>query len=115
LAPLSRDVRAVAIPRLDPEGHGIHLAWSGPDLLPLSLEGYEVRRRTFERTKTRRVCVDLAGAQLAALEHVGFQLDALGTILCRAGVWPRATAAVPCGVPKLGARARKSPICRQGR
>ena len=56
---LSRDVRSVAIPRLDPDGHGIHLAWSGPDLLPLSLDGYEVRRRTFERSKTRRVCVEL--------------------------------------------------------
>jgi hypothetical protein len=88
-APIVRDVRAVAIPRLDPEGHGIHLVWSGPDLVPLALNGYEVRRRTFERTKTRRVCVELAGPPLSTLERVGYMPNDLGSILCRPGMWPQ--------------------------
>src|SRR5207248_5028579 len=45
---VAADIRAVAIPRLDPEGRGVHVAWSGPDLLPLAIYGYEVRRRRFE-------------------------------------------------------------------
>jgi hypothetical protein len=88
-APVVSDVRAVAIPRLDPEGHGVHLAWSGPDFVPLALGGYEVRRRPFERGKTRRVCVDFEHPQLETLERVGCLPDELGTILCHRGSWPR--------------------------
>jgi hypothetical protein len=104
-APIVRDVRAVAIPRLDPDGRGVHLAWSGPDLVPLALGGYEVRRRTFERTKLQRVCVDLDAAQLSAIEQVGFRPDALGTLLCRTGVWPRAEVGVGPLVPMTPAGA----------
>ena len=92
------DVRALAIPRVDQDARGIHLAWSGPDLVPLALGGYEIRRRTFERTKIARACVELDAAQLAALEHVGLRADVLGTILCRAGAWPQGTINVPAPV-----------------
>lgn len=85
---MSNDLRAVAIPRLDPEGRGIHLAWSGPDPLPLAVGGYEIRRRIFQRDKTSRICVTLGAPQLDELERIGYLSDALGAILCRPGSWP---------------------------
>jgi hypothetical protein len=66
----------------------MHLAWSGPDLLPLAVGGYEVRRRVFERDKTSRICVALDAPQLDELERTGYLSDALGAILCRPGRWP---------------------------
>jgi hypothetical protein len=85
---VSDDLRAVAISRLDPEGHGIHLAWSGPDLLPLAIGGYEVRRRVFQRGKTSRTCVVFDAQQLGELARIGYLPDTLGTILCSPGRWP---------------------------
>jgi hypothetical protein len=85
---VSDDLRAVAISRLDPEGHGIHLAWSGLDLLPLAIGGYEVRRRVFQRGKTSRTCVVFDAQQLGELARIGYLPDTLGTILCRPGRWP---------------------------
>ena len=98
---MSADVRAVAIPRLDPQGHGIHVAWSGPDLLPLAIGGYQVRRRAFSRDKTSRTCVTLDAQQLDALERIGYQADALGTILCRSGTWPGRTSVIAPRPPVL--------------
>lgn len=93
---MSGDVRVVAVPRLDPEGLGIHVAWSGPDLLPLATGGYVVQRRVFQREKASRTCVAFDAQQLDALERIGYQADDLGTILCRAGSWPvRAPVAAP--------------------
>jgi hypothetical protein len=66
----------------------MHLAWSGPDLLPLAVGGYEVRRRVFERDKTSRTCVTFDARQLDELERIGYLPDALGAILCRPGRWP---------------------------
>ena len=98
---MSADVRAAAIPRLDPQGHGIHVAWSGPDLLPLAIGGYEVRRRIFSRDKTSRTCVTFDAQQLDALERIGYQADDLGTILCRTGTWPAGTSVTAPRPPVL--------------
>ena len=37
-------MQAFAIPRLDPGAEGIHLVWSWPDDLPISVHGYDVQR-----------------------------------------------------------------------
>ncbi len=87
--PADRAIRAVAISRVDAEGRGIHLAWSGPELLVLSIDGYEVRRRRVTPSERPRRCATLDRGLLDDLERIGFLPDELGTILCRRGVWPR--------------------------
>jgi hypothetical protein len=82
-------IRGVAIPRLDAAGHGVHLAWSGPDLVPLALDGYEVRRRKARPGERRRVCVELDRERLELIAERGFLPDELGTIRCRPARWPQ--------------------------
>ena len=64
-------IRAVAIPRLDPCAVGIHLAWSGPELTPLAIGGYEVRRRDHLELKTTTVCATFDTARLAQVAETG--------------------------------------------
>jgi hypothetical protein len=96
---VSDDVRAIAIPRLDPPGHGVHVVWSGLDLLPLAVDGYEVRRRVFKRGKTSQTCAVFDAQQLSELERFGYLPDTLGTILCRPGTWPVRHLGIPSPVP----------------
>src|SRR5207247_10773998 len=79
--------------------HGIHLAWSGPELLPLSLDGYEVRRRKARGRDRKRKCTELERDALAELVRVGAQPDQLGTIRARLGSWPKPFLANGAGAP----------------
>lgn len=83
-----RVVRAVAVPRLDPDGLGVHLAWSGPELTPLASAGYEVRRRLHRDDETQRVCAVFDAVRLSLLGQVGMVPDELGTMLVRGMVQP---------------------------
>ena len=74
-------IRAVAIPRLDPGAVGIHLAWSGPELTPLAIGGYEVRRRDHLDLKTTTVCATFDTARLAQVAETGVLPDELGLML----------------------------------
>ena len=74
-------IRAVAIPRLDPGAVGIHLAWSGPELTPLAIGGYEVRRRDHLELKTTTVCATFDTARLAQVAETGVLPDELGLML----------------------------------
>ncbi|HTP23819.1 MAG TPA: hypothetical protein VMJ65_29730 [Solirubrobacteraceae bacterium] len=71
-------IRAVAIPRLDTGAVGIHLAWSGPELTPLAIGGYEVRRRNHLGLKTTTVCAAFDTARLTELAQTGVLPDELG-------------------------------------
>ena len=114
--PLERVVRAVAIPRTDAAGRGVHLAWSGPDPVPLAHAGYEVRRRRVTRRERPRVCADFDRAGIAALERIGMLPDELGTILCRRGSWPRRALALDAAVTTapVGRRSRAGPALVPG-
>jgi hypothetical protein len=91
---------------MDPDGHGIHLAWSGPELLPLSIDGYEVRRRKRRGRKRRRICTTtLERATLVELERVGMLPDELGTIRCRQTSWPRSLLPPPTAVANESSQA----------
>ena len=74
-------IRAVAIPRLDPGAVGIHLIWSGPELTPLAIGGYEVRRRNHLELKTTTVCATFDTARLAQVAETGVLPDELGLML----------------------------------
>ena len=79
--PAQAVIRATAIPRLDPGAVGIHLAWSGPELTPLAIGGYEVRRRPHLELKTTTVCATFDATRLALLAETGVLLDELGVML----------------------------------
>jgi hypothetical protein len=85
---VSTVIRSVAIPRLDRDGYGVQLAWSGPELTPLAAGGYEVWRRKVRKGERGRTCAHFDRARLAQLEQLGFLPDELGTILCRRGAFP---------------------------
>jgi hypothetical protein len=80
-APSPAAVRAVAIPRLDVGAVGIHLAWSGPQLSPLAIGGYEVRRRLHREFKTKTVCANFDAGRLAVLAQTAVLSDELGIML----------------------------------
>ena len=79
--PAQAVIRATAVPRLDPGAVGIHLAWSGPELTPLAIGGYEVRRRPHLELKTTTVCATFDVTRLALLAETGLLLDELGVML----------------------------------
>jgi len=88
-------IRAVAIPRFDAGAVGVHLAWSGPDLTPLAMGGYEVRRRVHRDVKSTTLCADFDANRIARLAQTGVLPDELG--LMRLHSWrppPPPTAAV---------------------
>ena len=37
-------MQAIGVPRTDPGAEGIHLLWTWPDVLPLSIDGYDIQR-----------------------------------------------------------------------
>ena len=88
-----RVIRAAAIPRLDANGLGVHLAWSGPDLIPLATGGYEVRRRAHQGEKQTITCASFDSTRLATLAQVGILFDELGLI--RAGDYTPPPTAIP--------------------
>ncbi|HEX3960770.1 MAG TPA: hypothetical protein VHZ03_29810, partial [Trebonia sp.] len=79
--PAQAVIRATVIPRLDPGAVGIHLAWSGPELTPLAIGGYEVRRRPHLELKTTTICATFDATRLALLAETGVLLDELGVML----------------------------------
>jgi hypothetical protein len=92
-APSQAVIRALAIPRLDAGAVGVHLAWSGPELTPLAIGGYEVRRRLHREFKTTTVCANFDAGRLTILAQTAVLPDELGVMLLHS--WrPSATAIV---------------------
>jgi hypothetical protein len=74
-------MQCVAIPRFDVGSPGILLVWTPPDMLGVSVDGYDVQRRIWSSRKQLESCVSLTSDQLAQLRSV-FELDtALGPVL----------------------------------
>lgn len=74
-------MQCVAIPRFDIGSPGIHLAWTPPDMLGVSVDGYDIQRRTWSSRKLFETCISLTSDQLAQLRTV-FELDtSLGPVL----------------------------------
>jgi hypothetical protein len=74
-------MQCVAIPRFDVGSPGIHLAWTPPEMLGVSVDGYDIQRRIWSSRKQFETCISLAGDQLAQLRSV-FELDTtLGPVL----------------------------------
>jgi hypothetical protein len=73
---------------------GVHIAWSGPELTPLAVGGYEVRRRLHREFKTTTTCASFDAARLALLAQTGVLPDELGVMLLH--TWrPGQTAIAP--------------------
>lgn len=66
-------MRAIAIPRFDVGAAGVHLAWNGPEGLPVSDQGYDVQRRPFAAKRRRKVCEKWDDQRLKELK-VRFEL-----------------------------------------
>ena len=88
-------IRAVAIPRFDAGAVGVHLAWSGPELTPLAVGGYEVRRRLHRDFKTTTLCASSDTARYARLAETRVLLNELGLMLLHAWRPPPTSAIAP--------------------
>lgn len=85
-------MQCVAIPRFDVGSPGFHLAWTPPDLLGVSIDGYDIQRRIWTSRKQFETCISLTSDQLAELRAL-FELEtALGLVLYGpASAFPTAT------------------------
>ena len=85
-------MQCVAIPRFDVGSPGFHLAWTPPDLLGVSINGYDIQRRIWTSRKQFETCISLTSDQLAELRAL-FELEtALGLVLYGpASAFPTAT------------------------
>jgi hypothetical protein len=79
-------VNAFGIPRFDQGASGIHLLWSWPDVLPLSVHGYDIQRLPYQRSDRRSTCETITLPIIDILERVGEYPAPLGPLRLRTDV-----------------------------
>jgi hypothetical protein len=78
-------MRAIAVPRFEAGAEGIHLAWTWPDLLPLSLKGYDIQRRAGGEDRREIQCETIDRSTLEILITRAEYPALLGPLLFRRG------------------------------
>ncbi len=78
-------MHAFGIPRLDPGFEGIHLGWSWPDVLPLSIGGYDVQRLANRDQRWTERCETIDTATIALLRQRRELPMPLGPLRLRTG------------------------------
>jgi hypothetical protein len=91
-------MQAFAVPRLDPGAQGIHLVWSWPDVLPVSMDGYDVQRISNRDQRWSERCESIDGATIGLLRSRGEIPAPLGPLRLRTGA-----KFTPLGTSALGA------------
>jgi hypothetical protein len=79
-------VRAFGVPRLDAGARGIHLLWTWPDVLPLSIGGYDIQRLEGKKERWKQRCEDIDRALIAYLRQRSEYPAPLGPLRMRAAV-----------------------------
>lgn len=79
-------MRAFGVPRLDAGAEGIHLLWTWPDVLPLSIDGYDIQRLDGEKQRWKQRCEDIDRALIAYLRARSEYPAPLGPLRMRTGV-----------------------------
>lgn len=98
-------MRAIAIPRLDAAGLGIHLAWSWPDILPLSEGGYDIQRLTGHEQRPVEHCETIDQHIIEILRAHGEYPAPLGPLRLKSNV-----AFSPMTDPSLSLNVGQAPI-----
>jgi hypothetical protein len=78
-------MRAMAIPRLDPAGKGIHLLWTWPDVLPLSEGGYNIQRIGSREQRSPQRCESIDARIIQILRARSEYAAPLGPLRLRPG------------------------------
>ncbi|HEY5340688.1 MAG TPA: hypothetical protein VIK27_06655, partial [Candidatus Aquilonibacter sp.] len=76
-------MNAFGIPRFDQGATGIHLLWSWPDVLPLSVHGYDIQRLPYQRSDRRSECETITLPIIDLLERIGEYPAPLGPLRLR--------------------------------
>jgi hypothetical protein len=76
-------MRAMAIPRLDPAGRGIHLVWNWPEVLPLSEGGYSIQRLGSRERREAERCETIDARIIGILRVRGEYPAPLGQLRLR--------------------------------
>jgi hypothetical protein len=79
-------MQAFGVPRLDAGAEGIHLVWSWPDVLPLSIGGYDIQRIGAREQRWVERCEDIDRRIIAYLRGHGEYPAPLGPLRMRTGV-----------------------------
>jgi hypothetical protein len=74
------------VPRLDPGAEGIHLLWTWPDVLPLSINGYDIQRIDTKQQPWVLRCEDIDEGLIAYLRMRREYPAPLGPVRMRTGV-----------------------------
>ena len=76
-------MNAFGIPRFDPGATGIHLLWTWPDVLPLSVRGYDIQRLPYKRSDRPNSCETITQPIIDLLEVFGEYPAPLGPLRLR--------------------------------
>ena len=79
-------MQATGVPRLDPGAEGIHLLWTWPDVLPLSIDGYDIQRIDAKEQRWVPHCEDIDKGLIAYLRMRSEYPAPLGPLRMRTGV-----------------------------
>jgi len=79
-------MQSFAIPRTDPSGEGIHLLWTWPDVLPLSVGGYDIQRLDGGEDKWESRCEQIGRELIDYLARRGEYAAPLGPLRMTTGV-----------------------------
>jgi hypothetical protein len=92
-----RVMQAFGIPRLDPGAEGIHLVWSWPDVLPLSVSGYDIQRLEDRKQEWVARCETIDIGAIDLLRRRGEIPELLGPLRLRTGAKFKSFAAAIAG------------------
>jgi hypothetical protein len=80
------DMQAFGIPRTDPGAEGIHLLWTWPDVLPLSVDGYDIQRLEVGEDRWVARCEEIDRQLIDYLAQRGEYAAPLGPLRMKTGV-----------------------------
>jgi hypothetical protein len=78
-------LQAAGVPRTDPGAEGIHLLWTWPDVLPVSIGGYDIQRLPMGEEQLTVECEDIDRQVIDALQQRGEYAAPLGPLTLRKG------------------------------